>query len=52
MFVFDLSDMASFNNLGKWKNNFLTQAAPNKPDEFPFIAIGNKSDLERTVTRE
>ena len=32
MFVFDLADKASFDNLNKWKNNFLTQAAPNKPD--------------------
>ena len=32
MFVFDLADKASFDNLNKWKNNFLTQAAPSKPD--------------------
>ena len=52
LFVFDLSDKASFDNLTKWKNNFIDKAAPNKPDEFPFICVGNKSDKERVVTRE
>ena len=52
LFVFDLSDKASFDNLTKWKNNFLEKAAPNKPEEFPFILVGNKSDKERVVQRD
>ena len=52
IFVIDLSDGASFEHLAKWKSNFLTNASPNKPDEFPFVLIGNKTDLDRVVTKE
>lgn len=50
--VFDLNNPASFENLNKWKKNFLENAAPAEPEKFPFILIGNKTDLERKVTAD
>ena len=47
--VFDLSNPESFNKLDVWKKNFLDNAAPSNPDSFPFVLIGNKTDLERKV---
>jgi len=32
--------------LEAWKKGFLDHAAPNDPDHFPFIVMGNKSDKE------
>jgi len=43
--VFDLSNRESFNNLDKWKKNFITNAAPAQPDKFPFMVVANKKDL-------
>jgi hypothetical protein len=30
-----------------WKKTFLEKAAPEKPDAFPFILIGNKTDIRK-----
>ena len=43
--MFDLSNRASFDNLNKWKQNFLTNAAPASPEKFPFMVVANKKDL-------
>jgi len=53
MLVFDLTNVRSFQALGKWKSEFLYQANPSKAP-FPFILVGNKEDLvnERMVTKE
>ena len=50
--MYDVSNKQSFDRLGFWKNNFLTQASPTNPDSFPFIVVGNKTDLDRVVTRD
>ena len=42
--VFDLSNTKSFDTLDNWKKNFLENAAPDKPESFPFVLIGNKTD--------
>lgn len=52
MLVFDVSNQASFNRLDFWKKNFLQQAAPANPSDFPFIVVGNKTDAARVVSRE
>lgn len=32
--------------LDSWREEFLIQAAPRDPDNFPFVVLGNKIDLE------
>lgn len=46
--VYDITDSKSFEGLGSWKEEFLIQAAPQNPDDFPFVCIGNKLDLADT----
>ncbi|KAL6072723.1 Ras-related protein Rab-9A [Balamuthia mandrillaris] len=43
--VLELLSTESFEHLQKWKNDFLIQAAPEMPDSFPFLVVGNKIDL-------
>jgi len=43
--VYDITDQKSFDSLSGWKEEFLVQAAPQAPEEFPFVCIGNKLDL-------
>ena len=33
------------NSLAGWKDEFLQQCAPQDPDKFPFVILGNKCDL-------
>ena len=47
--VFDLNDEETFENLSKWKREFLQKANPKNPGTFPFVVIGNKTDLPRRV---
>lgn len=42
--VFDLTNRKSFDNLTKWKQGFLENAAPNDPQTYPFVLLGNKVD--------
>ncbi|CAI5687935.1 unnamed protein product [Oreochromis niloticus] len=49
--VFDLTAPNSFISLNNWKDEFLIQACPRNPENFPFVVLGNKIDLEnRQVT--
>ncbi|XP_076328989.1 ras-related protein Rab-7a-like [Tachypleus tridentatus] len=49
--VFDVSAPNSFKSLDSWRDEFLIQASPRNPENFPFVVIGNKIDLEnRTVS--
>lgn len=32
--------------MNSWRDEFLNQANPNDPDNFPFVVIGNKVDRE------
>jgi Ras-related protein Rab-7A len=54
--VFDLTNMLSFRNLENWIDEFLLISHPRDPDSYPFIIIGNKSDLindsNRTITHK
>jgi Ras-related protein Rab-7A len=42
----------SFKNLESWRDEFLIQASPRDPENFPFVVIGNKIDMadSRTVS--
>jgi len=50
--VYDVTSPTSFKNLESWRDEFLIQASPRDPENFPFVVIGNKVDLadSRTVT--
>ncbi|KAM6979661.1 ras-related protein rab7 [Aplochiton taeniatus] len=45
MLVFDVTSKASFSALEMWRKEFLVQGEPSDPADFPFIVIGNKTDL-------
>ena len=51
--VHDITNAKSFDALDSWRDEFLIQASPRDPDNFPFVVIGNKSDMEskRKVTK-
>ena len=44
--VFDVNVAKTFENLDSWRDEFLIQAGPRDPDNFPFVVLGNKIDLE------
>jgi GTPase SAR1 family protein len=44
--VYDVNNQKSFENLNHWKDEFLIQASPRDPQNFPFICVGNKIDVE------
>lgn len=44
--VFDVTAPSSFKSLDSWRDEFLIQASPKDPDNFPFVLVGNKVDLE------
>lgn len=44
--VYDITNQKSFDALDSWRDEFLIQASPRDPDHFPFVLIGNKSDMD------
>ncbi|RYR49232.1 hypothetical protein Ahy_A07g035576 isoform A [Arachis hypogaea] len=55
--VYDVNSMKSFENLNNWRDEFLIQAcllnlrlrwqaSPSDPENFPFVVIGNKIDID------
>lgn len=49
--VYDVTAPTTFKSLDSWRDEFLIQASPRDPENFPFIVIGNKIDQEnRAVT--
>ena len=51
--VYDITDQKSFDALDSWRDEFLIQASPRDAEAFPFVVLGNKSDLDtkRKVSR-
>ncbi|XP_029357512.1 ras-related protein rab7 isoform X4 [Echeneis naucrates] len=45
MLVFDVTSKDSFSALEGWRKEFLVQADLDDPSDFPFIVLGNKTDL-------
>lgn len=50
--VFDVNVAKTFENLDSWRDEFLIQASPRDPDNFPFVVIGNKVDLDQRVVSQ
>lgn len=50
--VFDLTNLKSFQNLDRWRDDFLIQTSPEDPENFPFVLIGNKLDLANQGQRQ
>jgi Ras-related protein Rab-7A len=50
--VYDITEAKTFTNLKGWKEEFLNTAAPRNPEKFPFLLLGNKSDLARRQVSE
>ena len=44
--VFDVTQPSTFKTLDSWRDEFLIQASPRDPENFPFVLLGNKVDLE------
>ncbi|GMI93810.1 RAB GTPase homolog G3D [Hibiscus trionum] len=44
--VHDVNVMKSFDNLNNWREEFLIQASPSDPENFPFVVLGNKVDVD------
>ncbi|KAG6500831.1 hypothetical protein ZIOFF_040688 [Zingiber officinale] len=44
--VYDVNVTKSFENLNNWREEFLIQASPSDPENFPFIVLGNKIDID------
>ncbi|KAJ3382439.1 Ras- protein Rab-7 [Lobulomyces angularis] len=52
--VHDVTNIKSFDTLESWRDEFLLQASPRDPDNFPFVVLGNKVDVgdqRRQVTK-
>jgi len=49
--VYDVNSTKSFETLDSWRDEFLIQASPRQPENFPFVLLGNKIDLESTKQR-
>ncbi|KAJ7371852.1 Ras- protein Rab-9B [Desmophyllum pertusum] len=53
LLVFAVDDVQSFKNLAMWRKEFLYYADVREKDNFPFILLGNKVDVnERVVSQE
>lgn len=48
MLVYDVNNSKSFDALDSWRDEFLIQASPRDPDNFPFVVLGNKIDVEES----
>jgi len=44
--VYDVNNSKSFDALESWRDEFLIQASPMDPENFPFVVLGNKVDVE------
>ncbi|KAL5960683.1 Ras-related protein rab7 [Taenia solium] len=50
--VYDVTMPNTFKTLDSWRDEFLIQASPRDPENFPFILIGNKIDLSNRAITE
>ncbi|PRT55042.1 putative Ras-related protein Rab7 [Wickerhamiella sorbophila] len=46
--MFDVNNAKSFEALDTWRDEFLIQANPTDLENFPFVVIGNKIDVDET----
>lgn len=53
LLTFSVDDSQSFQNLSNWKKEFIYYADVKEPESFPFVILGNKTDIkERQVSTE
>lgn len=45
--VYDVTNPKSFQDLKNWRREFLNQANPKDADNFPFLVLGNKMDVDK-----
>mmetsp|Transcript_9136 Transcript_9136/g.14051 ORF Transcript_9136/g.14051 Transcript_9136/m.14051 type:complete len:217 (-) Transcript_9136:276-926(-) len=45
--VYDIADRKSFDDLDDWRTKFMNQASIENREDYPFLLLGNKSDLEQ-----
>ena len=50
--VYDVQQPKTFDNLDSWRDEFLIQAGPRDPDNFPFVVLGNKIDVDSRVVAQ
>lgn len=50
--VYDITMPNTFKSLDSWRDEFLIQASPKDPENFPFVVIGNKSDLRNRAVAD
>lgn len=48
MLVYDVNSAKSFETLDSWRDEFLIQASPHDAENFPFVVLGNKIDVEES----
>ncbi|KAI8390972.1 vacuolar biogenesis protein [Radiomyces spectabilis] len=46
--AYDVNNSKSFESLDQWRDEFLVQASPRDPEQFPFVLLGNKVDVEES----
>jgi GTPase SAR1 family protein len=46
--VYDVNSSKSFETLDSWRDEFLIQSSPHDPENFPFVVLGNKIDVEES----
>ena len=47
--VFDLTVPESFQNVEQWRNDFLSSLNPIGAEDYPFILVGNKTDMKDSI---
>ncbi|VDL97227.1 unnamed protein product [Schistocephalus solidus] len=50
--VYDVTMPNTFKTLDSWRDEFLIQASPRDPENFPFVLIGNKIDMANRAISE
>ena len=46
LLTFSVDDSQSFQNLSNWKKEFIYYADVKEPESFPFVILGNKTDIK------
>ncbi|KAI8977221.1 rab small monomeric GTPase [Mycotypha africana] len=46
--VYDVNNNKSYESLSQWHDEFLVQASPRDPENFPFVVLGNKIDVDES----
>ncbi|EAX92687.1 small GTP-binding protein, putative [Trichomonas vaginalis G3] len=49
--VYDVTNAKSFENINKWKNDFVRQLELKQDSNFPFLLLGNKCDIQNKVVQ-